>query len=152
MHRYTARVEWHRDGSEFLDNRYARRHSWTFDGGLTVIASSSPQVVPVPLSDPAAIDPEEALVAAASSCHMLWFLSLAARRGLIVDRYVDDAWATMGKDADGRIALTKITLRPRVEFAAGEPSRDELASLHEAAHDSCFIANSLKTPIVIEHD
>ena len=151
MHRYTARVEWRRDGADFLANRYSRGHTWTFDGGATVAASSSPHVVPVPLSDPAGVDPEEALVASASSCHMLWFLSLAAKRGFVVDRYIDSAWAVMGKDADGRIALTRITLQPRIEFAgASSPSPAELASLHEAAHDSCFIANSLKTPIVVD--
>ena len=151
MHRYESEVSWSRDGADFVDQRYSRRHVWSFDGGLTLDASSSPHVVPLPYSDPAAIDPEEALVASASSCHMLWFLSLAAKRGFVVDRYVDRAFGVMGKDADGRIAFTRITLRPEIAFV-GEtvPTAQELAALHEAAHGSCFIANSLKTPIVVE--
>lgn len=151
MHRYEAEVSWARGEAHFADQAYSRRHVWSFDGGLTLDASSSPHVVPLPCSDPAAIDPEEALVASASSCHLLWFLSLAAKRGFVVDRYVDRAFGVMGKDPDGRTAFTRITLRPEVAFAGGKaPTPQELAALHEAAHGSCFIANSLKAPIVVE--
>src|SRR5687767_11020611 len=151
MARYEAEVSWARGDAAFLDNRYSRRHLWSLDGGMTLEASASPLHVPVPLSDAAAIDPEEALVASASSCHMLWFLHLAAKRGFVVERYVDRAYGEMGPDPHGRTAFTKIALRPEVEFAGTKrPTPDEIAALHEAAHDSCYIANSLKTPIVVE--
>ena len=151
MARYEAEVSWARDGEAFTDNRYSRRHLWSFDGGMTLEASASPLHVAAPMSDAAAIDPEEALVASASSCHMLWFLHLAAKRGFVVERYVDRAYGEMGRDAHGRTAFTKIALRPEVAFAGTQrPTPDELARLHEAAHDSCYIANSLRTPIVIE--
>ena len=152
MHTYEAKVAWRRDSSAtFIDNRYSRRHEWSFDGGVTVPASSSPLVVPVPLSSKEAVDPEEALVASASSCHMLWFLFAAAKRGFIVDEYVDEASGTMGKNAEGGTAMTRIALRPRVAFSGEKrPSEDELRQLHEIAHHECFIANSLKTEIVVE--
>ena len=151
MHRYEARVTWQRDGAKFTDNRYSRGHQWSFDGGATVRASSSPLTVKVPYSDAAAIDPEETLVAATSSCHMLWFLSLAGREGFVVDRYSDDAFGVMEVNADGKLAFSRITLRPRIEFAGEKrPSGEELAALHHSAHAECFIANSLKCDVVIE--
>jgi organic hydroperoxide reductase OsmC/OhrA len=151
MHRYEARIAWRRDGAKFTDNRYSRGHEWSFDGGVTVPASSSPLTVKAPYSVAAAVDPEEALVAATSSCHMLWFLSLAVRQGLVVDRYADEAFGVMEKNADGKVAFTRITLRPRIEFAGDQrPSADEIAALHHAAHEECFIANSLKCDVVIE--
>lgn len=150
-HRYEARVRWSRNGEKFTDQRYGRRHEWSFDGGVTVPASASPHVVPLPLSSAAAVDPEEALVAAASSCHMLWFLSLAARRGLVVEEYADEAHGVMGADGDGRLAFTRITLRPAIRFAAGSaPSPADLAMLHHAAHEECYIARSLRCEIVVE--
>ena len=150
-HRYWATVAWQRDGEAFTDNRYHRAHEWRFDGGVTVPASSSPQVVRLPLSQEAAVDPEEALVAAVSSCHMLWFLSLAARQGLVVDRYTDDAYGIGGRNAAGKPAFTKIVLRPIIEFATEHtPGAAEIADLHHQAHDECFIANSLNTTIVVE--
>jgi organic hydroperoxide reductase OsmC/OhrA len=151
MHRYEARVRWERDGATFSDNRYSRGHEWSFDGGVTVRASSSPLTVKEPYSVAEAVDPEEALVAATSSCHMLWFLSLAGRQGFVVDRYVDDAFGVMEKNADGKLAFTRITLRPRIEFAGEKrPSPEAIAALHHSAHDQCFIANSLKCDVVIE--
>jgi organic hydroperoxide reductase OsmC/OhrA len=151
MHRYVARIAWRRDGAQFTDNRYSRGHEWTFDGGVTVRASSSPLTVKAPYSVAEAVDPEEALVAATSSCHMLWFLSTAAQRGFVVDRYADDAFGVMEKNADGKLAFTRITLRPRIEFAGDKvPSADELAALHHRAHEECFIANSLKCDVAIE--
>ncbi len=152
MHTYGAKVTWKKDQqAKFTDQRYSRRHEWSFDGGVVVSASSSPFVVPVPMSATDAIDPEEALVASVSSCHMLWFLFAAAKRGLIVDEYVDDAAGTMGKNAEGKTAMTRIALRPRVTFSGEKrPSEQELQQLHEVAHKECFIANSLKSEIVVE--
>ena len=151
MHQFEAEVTWHRGEQPFADNRYSRAHAWRFDGGLTVPASSSPLSVALPMSDPAAVDPEEALVAAASSCHMLFFLSLAQQRGLIVDAYRDAAIGTLDKDADGRLAMTLITLRPEIVFSgARQPDATELAALHHAAHERCYVARSLKAKVVVE--
>jgi organic hydroperoxide reductase OsmC/OhrA len=122
-----------------------------FDGGVRVAASSSPSLVPVPYSVAEAVDPEEALVACTSSCHMLWFLSLAAKRGFVVESYADEAWGIMEKTADGKLAITRITLRPRIDFGADRsPSPQELEDLHHSAHEQCFIANSLKSEVVVE--
>lgn len=151
MHRYEATISWARNGAKFSDNRYSRGHEWSFDGGVKVAASSSPTVVPAPYSVVEAVDPEEALVASASSCHMLWFLSLAARRRFIVESYLDEAFGVIEKNADGKLAFSRITLRPKVQFSADRsPTAEELESLHHAAHDECFIANSLKCEIVVE--
>jgi organic hydroperoxide reductase OsmC/OhrA len=151
MHRYEARITWQRDGAKFTDNRYSRGHEWSFDGGVTVPASSSPLTVRAPYSVAAAVDPEEALVAATSSCHMLWFLSLAGGQGFVVDRYSDEAFGVMEKNADGKLAFTRITLRPKIQFAGEKrPSAEALAALHHSAHEECFIANSLKCAVVIE--
>ena len=117
MHRHTARVSWLRNGAPFTDNRYSRGHQWSFDGGARITASSSPSVVPLPYSVAEAVDPEEALIAAASSCHMLTFLYLAAKQGFVVDSYEDEAYGTMAKNAAGRIGIDRITLRPKIEFA-----------------------------------
>ena len=151
MHRYDARISWSRKGADFLKNGYSRGHEWRFDGGLTVPASASPLVVPAPRSVAEAVDPEEALVASASSCHMLWFLALAAKRRFVVDSYVDEAFGLMEKDSRGKMAITRITLRPRIEFSGEKiPTQDELLSLHHLAHAECYIANSLKSEIVVE--
>jgi organic hydroperoxide reductase OsmC/OhrA len=151
MHKYEARVAWNRAGATFSDGRYSRVHEWWFDGGITVPASASPSIVRAPYSVAEAVDPEEALVASASSCHMLWFLSIAAQRGYVVDSYVDDAFGVMEKNGQGKLAISRITLRPKVAFSGGKlPSREELDALHHAAHAECFIANSLKSEIVVE--
>ena len=149
MGEHKARIEWSANG-DFAANRYSRAHRWLFDGGAVVPGSSSPSVVPEPLSDPAAVDPEEALIASAAACHMLWFLHLARDAGLEVAGYRDDAVGTMGKDADGRIAITRIALRPEIDFVGREPSSVELDRLHHEAHSRCFIANSLRSEIVVE--
>ena len=149
MASYTATVSWRSDGA-FASNRYSRAHEWRFDGGAVVPASSSPHVVPLPLSDPAGVDPEEALVASASACHMLWFLSLAQAAGLDVADYNDEAEGRMGKDERGRIAVTRIALRPLITFNGSAPSAEELDRLHQQAHEKCFIANSLRSEIVVE--
>lgn len=150
MARYTATIAWERNDARFTDNRYSRAHVWRFDGGADVPATASPHVVPAPLTDPAGVDPEEAFVASLSSCHMLWFLSLAARRGLVVDQYEDEAEGVMGKDEAGRLAMTEVTLRPHVVYASdAAPSEDEDRALHRAAHEKCFIANSVRTNVRI---
>lgn len=151
MHEYQARISWRRNGARFTDNRYSRGHEWSFDGGVIVSASSSPQVVPVPYSKLDAIDPEEAMVASASSCHMLFFLSLAAKQGFVVEGYVDEAIGVMEENSAGKLAFSRIILRPKVVFF-GEPSPSaaEIESLHHAAHEECFIANSLRCEIVVE--
>jgi organic hydroperoxide reductase OsmC/OhrA len=150
-HEYQARIHWERGAAPFTDNRYSRGHSWRFDGGVEVPASSSPHTVRVPLSVAAAVDPEEALVASLSSCHMLWFLSLAASGGFRVDDYTDEALGVMGKNAAGRIAMLSVTLRPRVRFSGERlPSRADIAHLHHRAHEECFIANSVTTEVRIE--
>ena len=151
MTEYVATVKWERGDSKFTDNRYSRVHRWEFDGGVTVPASASPHVVRPPMASAEAVDPEEAFVAALSSCHMLWFLSIAAGRGFIVDGYVDHAVGTMGANAEGRIAMTKVILRPEVRFSGPSlPTREEAAEMHETAHNACFIANSVKTEVVVE--
>jgi organic hydroperoxide reductase OsmC/OhrA len=151
MHQYTATVSWSRPpDAPFKDNKYSRAHEWRFDGGAVVHASSSPLSVRVPLSDPAGVDPEEALVAALSSCHMLFFLSFAASGGFVIDRYEDDAIADMGKTAKGATAITKITLRPQITWVGTPPSAEQLEALHHRSHDSCYIANSVIAEVVVE--
>ena len=151
MSEYTADLSWVCDETDFLANRYSRRHVITFDGGHCMPASSSPSVVPEPFSDAAAVDPEEAFVASLSSCHMLWFLSIAVKRRLVVDAYKDSAIGLMEKNEQGRLAMTQVTLRPEVSWANGHsPNAEELHRLHHLAHQQCFIANSVKTAIVIE--
>ncbi|HXQ64087.1 MAG TPA: OsmC family protein [Steroidobacteraceae bacterium] len=151
MAQYLAEVSWQRGSQPFLDNRYSRRHLLRFDGGLEVAGSASPHVVPMPLSDPAAVDPEEAFVASLASCHMLWFLSIAAGRNFRVDRYRDPASGTMARDAAGRMAMTVVTLRPEVAFSgAAIPSDADVEEMHHAAHAECFIANSVKTEVRCE--
>jgi organic hydroperoxide reductase OsmC/OhrA len=151
MGKYTAKLEWQRDGAAFTDNRFSRAHRWKFDGGADVAASASPSVVPPPLSDPAGVDPEEAFVAAIASCHMLWFLSLAARQGFLVDHYRDDAVGILEKSERGSQAITRVTLRPDIGFSGDKlPSPTELEALHHKAHENCFIANSVRTEIKVE--
>ena len=152
MAEYRADLLWAlAPGEDFIANRYSRRHRLRFDGGAELAGSSSPHVVPLPWSDAAAVDPEELFVAALSSCHMLWFLSIAAQRGFGVDRYADAAVGVMARNAEGKVAMTRVTLRPDVAFAPGHgPSRVELLAMHEAAHEACFIASSVKTEVLCE--
>jgi organic hydroperoxide reductase OsmC/OhrA len=147
--RHVAEIVWRSDG-EFASGRYSRRHELRFDGGAVVAGSSSPDVVPAPLSDPAGVDPEEALVAAAASCHMLWFLDLARRAGLDVAAYRDQAEGEMGRNAEGKTAIVRITLRPDIAFAGAAPDDTAIERLHHEAHEHCFIANSLNGEIVVE--
>ena len=151
VHSYQVQIRWSRGEAVFTDNRYSRGHSWHFDGGIDVPASSSPHVVRVPLSVEAAVDPEEAFVASIASCHMLWFLSVAAGQGFRVDHYLDDAAGVMGKNAANKTAVTQVTLRPRVSFSGTRlPSHAEIEQLHHKAHEECFIANSVTTEIRCE--
>ena len=151
MSNYTATVVWTRAAdAPFKDNKYSRAHEWRFDGGTVVPASASPSVVRVPMSNPAAVDPEEALVAALSSCHMLFFLSYAAAGGFVIDRYEDEALGEMGKNASGAIAMLKVRLRPKITWAGAPPSAEQLDKLHHRSHHDCYIANSVTAEIVIE--
>lgn len=151
MSRYAATIHWQRDGAPFIDNRYSRAHRWRFDGGIDLPASSSPNVVPLPMSDAGAVDPEEAFVAALSSCHMLWFLSIAAAAGFVVDAYEDNASGTLARNAARKLVMTEVVLRPRVAFA-GETrlSAEEFATLHQRAHEECYLANSVTTDVRCE--
>jgi len=150
MSQISAQILWQRGSADFIDNRYSRAHSWRFDGGIEVPASSSPHVVPVPLSLAAAVDPEEAFVASLASCHMLWFLSLAAAQHLRVDRYSDDAVGVLGKNAQGKVAMTAVTLKPRVTISGEKPTAAAFAALHHKAHEKCFLANSVTTEVHVE--
>lgn len=148
---HTARVTWRRNEAPFTDNRYSRAHEWEFDGGASVRASASPHVVPTPMSEPANVDPEEAFVAALSSCHMLFFLSIAAKRRYVVDEYVDEAEGRMAADDAGRLSITHVVLRPIVRFSGvTEPDAAAVEKLHHLAHANCFIANSVKTRVTVE--
>jgi organic hydroperoxide reductase OsmC/OhrA len=151
-HEHTATISWKRGGGEaFTDNKYSRAHQWSFDGGITVPASSAPSFVRLPYSKAEAVDPEEALVAALSSCHMLTFLYVAAKAGFVVDSYHDDAVGVMTKNERGKFYVSKVALQPRIVFSGSkQPSEAELAELHRKAHEDCFIANSVLTEVVVE--
>ncbi len=151
MSEYAATVFWERGDQDFCGNAYSRGHSWSFDGGLVVPASASPDIVPLPWSVAENVDPEEAFVASISSCHMLFFLSLAAKRKIMIDRYKDAATGFMQQREDGKIAMTKVILRPEATYGENSrPSREQLEKLHHRAHELCFIANSVNTTIVTE--
>ncbi len=151
MNKYQATIRWHRQDEVFIDNKYSRKHSWHFDGGAEITASASPHIVPEPYSDPEGIDPEESFVASLSSCHMLWFLSLAAKEKIRIDRYEDQAEGIMQKNKEGKLAITKVILKPKVTFGQDENSSQEiLDKLHQQAHQRCFIAHSVKTEITVE--
>ncbi|MGY5737237.1 OsmC family protein [Vibrio antiquarius] len=149
MSKHSALIEWHREADEvFSDNQYSRAHIWKFDGGLQVPASPSPHVVPLPLSVEENVDPEESFVAALSSCHMLVFLSIAAKRRYVVDRYLDEAVGELKKGENGKEWVSKVTLNPKITFAGdNQPTRSQLEKMHHMAHENCFIANSVKTEV-----
>lgn len=151
MGEYRATIAWQNtaSGVDFVKGRYSREHTWTFDGGVVVPASPSPSVVPAPWSNPANVDPEEAYVASISCCHMLTFLWVAAKRGFVVGSYRDDAVGIMTKNERGKAWVSKVTLAPVIAWGERTPSAEELAALHHAAHDDCFIANSVSTEIVV---
>ena len=150
-HEYTATIQWQRSGPDFLKGKYSREHTWTFDGGVTVAASPAPSVVPSPWSNAANVDPEEAFVASISSCHMLTFLWLASRQGFQAESYEDNAVGVMTKNERGVPWVSKVTLRPRIAWSGDKvPSAADLDSLHHSAHKQCYIANSVKTEVVVE--
>jgi organic hydroperoxide reductase OsmC/OhrA len=151
MASYSAEVSWSRGEQKFVDNRYSRKHSMKFDGGTEVPGSSSPHVVPLPYSDATAVDPEEAFVASISSCHMLFFLSIAAARKFRVDRYRDNAIGVMGKNASGKMVISTVTLKPEATFSGDLlPTHADIDAMHHEAHDECFIANSVRTEVRCE--
>lgn len=151
MTQFTAQVEWHRGNQVFLDNRYSRRHILRFDGGVEVPGSSSPHVVPLPMSDEAAVDPEEAYLTSISSCHMLWFLSMAIKNRFCVDHYFDEPIGIMEENAAGKVFVSVVTLRPKIRFVGERlPTHDQIEQMHHAAHEECFIANSIKTNVRCE--
>ena len=151
MENYSATVHWERGDQDFLDKRYSRAHSWSFDGGATVLASSSPHLLPPPMSDPRGVDPEEAFIAALSSCHMLWFLAMAAKHQWLVDSYDDQPTGIMDKNSDGRTSVSVVVLRPKVVFSGeNRPGAHQITSMHKEAHELCFIANSVQSEIRID--
>jgi organic hydroperoxide reductase OsmC/OhrA len=145
MSEHKATIAWTRGGRDFTYEKYSRDHAWSFDGGVRVAASAAPTY----LGNPELVDPEEAFVASVASCHMLTFLAIAARKRLVVESYEDAAVGHMEKNADGRLAITRVTLSPKIAFGSQAPSAEELAHLHEQAHENCFIANSVRTEITV---
>ncbi|HEX7758013.1 MAG TPA: OsmC family protein [Caulobacteraceae bacterium] len=150
MSTYRATVDWAFAGEDFLKHRYSREHTVTFEHGTVVPGSASPHIVRAPWSRADAMDPEAAFTASLSQCHMLWFLDIAARAGFSVASYRDEAEGTLAKGREGKLVMTRVVLRPAVVFSGKTPTTDELASLHHAAHDECFLANSVKTQVVVE--
>ncbi len=147
MSEHVAEIVWKRETDSFAYSDYNRTHAWKFDGGIEVKAAAAPAY----LGDPSCVDPEEAFVASLSSCHMLTFLAIAAKKKLVVDAYVDRAVGVMEKNEDGRLAITRVTLHPKIEFAPGvEVDAETLAHMHHASHEHCFIANSVKTEVTVE--
>jgi organic hydroperoxide reductase OsmC/OhrA len=150
MSEHKASINWQRTSPDFLRGEYSREHTWTFDGGLTVPASSSPSVVPLPYSNPANVDPEEAFVASLSSCHMLTFLYLASRQGFQLDSYRDEAVGMITKNENGVPWVSAVTLHPKIEYSGDKrPTLAEEEKLHHLAHEQCFIANSVKTLVTV---
>ena len=147
MSEHRVLLNWQRTSPDFAYENYNRDHTWAFDGGVTVHASANPAY----RGNPSLVDPEEALVAAISSCHMLTFLAIASRKKLTVDAYEDDATGFMTKNAQGKLAITRCVLRPLIRFGGSTvPSAEELAKMHEHAHHECFIANSVLTEVTVE--
>jgi organic hydroperoxide reductase OsmC/OhrA len=152
MSEYKATIKWARNSPDFLKGKYSREHTWTFDGGVTVPATSSQHVVPVPYSNPANVDPEEAFVASLSSCHMLTFLFLAQKQGFQIDSYEDEAVGVVAKNEANKMWVSTVTLNPKIVFSGDKtPSPEDLEKLHHQAHEYCFIANSVKTEVIVNH-
>ena len=150
MTTYTAIIRWSRTGEgDFTKGQYSRAHEWAFDGGAVVPAGPSPHIVPAPWGNPAGVDPEEAFVASLSSCHMLFFVDFARRAGLVLDSYVDEAEGVMEKRDDGKMWISRVTLRPRIAWGGEAPDAAVIADLHHKAHEACFIANSVTTEVTI---
>lgn len=153
MSEHRATIRWTYSGTDFAKGKYSREHVWEFDGGITVAASSSPAVILVPYSNPANVDPEEAFVASVSSCHMMSFLYVASKAGFVVTSYSDAAVGVLAKNEAGKHWISKVTLRPRIEYGGTPPTATQGQQLHHAAHAECYIANSIKTEVIVEsHD
>jgi organic hydroperoxide reductase OsmC/OhrA len=150
MSRHEATIEWRRLTADFNYATYERGHWWSFPSGIRMPGTAARSNIPATAAPALGVDPEQAFVAALASCHMLWFLHLACRAHLVVDRYLDPAAGTLEPDAAGKLAITRVTLRPTVTFNGAPPSESQVRALHEAAHEKCFIANSVKTEIVVE--
>ena len=151
MSEYVATIRWQRGTQSFTDDKYSRGHEWQFDGGITVPASASPDIVPLPMSVAENVDPEEAFVASLSSCHMLFFLAIAAHSGFIVDEYIDAATGRMEENTEGKTAMTKVVLRPNATYSGDRiPDRGKIERMHHLAHEQCYIANSVKTEVTTE--
>jgi organic hydroperoxide reductase OsmC/OhrA len=152
MSTYTATIRWSRKGDgDFAKGQYSRAHEWVFDGGAVVPGGASPHIVPEPWGNPAGVDPEEAFVASLSSCHMLFFVDFARRGGFVVDDYLDEAEGVLDKRGDGRMAMTRVTLRPRVIWGGDtQPDEAAIVDLHHRAHEACFIANSVTTEVTVQ--
>jgi len=150
MNTYIATVRWSRTGEgDFTKGQYSRAHEWAFDGGHVMKASASPHIVPAPWSDPEGVDPEEAFVASLSSCHMLFFIDFARHGGFVMDEYVDEAEGVLEKRPDGKMAMTRVTLHPRITWAGSPPDEAAIADLHHRAHEACFIANSVMSEVTV---
>jgi organic hydroperoxide reductase OsmC/OhrA len=146
MSEHKVTLKWERGGTEFSYQRYPRDHTWSFDGGHTMTATAAPAY----LGNPANVDPEEAFVASLASCHMLTFLSIACKQKFVLDSYEDEAVGHMEKNADGKLAITRVEIRPKITWSGNRrPSVEELDKMHHAAHENCFIANSVKTNVTV---
>ena len=150
MSDYKATIEWTRQTADFDYKTYNRTHTLSFEGGIRVPASAAPGNIPSTAAGASGVDPEQGFIASISSCHMLWFLHIAWQAKYIVDRYLDEATGVLEKNAEGHMAMTRVTLRPAVTFAGRQPSEEEHAQLHKRAHDKCFVANSVKTEVTVE--
>ena len=152
MSEYKAIISWKRGPDEnYIDQKYSREHNWAFDGGLNIPASPSHHIVPLPYSNPDYLDPEQAFVASISSCHMLFFLDICSREGIIVDSYVDEAAGVLERVGRNKMAMTRVTLRPQADYSGEKiPTRDDLERIHHKSHELCFIANSVTTEIITE--
>ncbi len=150
MSQYYATIKWSRGEQNFLDRKYSRGHEWQFSGETVVAASSSPHIVPVPMSIADHVDPEEAFVASLSSCHMLFFLDFASRDHLIVNEYIDQAVGTLSKNANGKLAMTEVVLKPHITFQGEQPGLQQIQHLHHLSHEACFIANSVLTKVSVD--
>jgi organic hydroperoxide reductase OsmC/OhrA len=142
---HRATIEWSRDGQDFVYETYSRRHAVRFEGGITLPGNAAPANIPKTVPPAPGVDPEQAFIASLSSCHMLWFLHLAQVRKFVVDRYVDEAVGDLDKTW-----ISKVTLHPVVTFSGSAPTEEEHRALHHKAHEKCYIANSVKSEVVIE--
>jgi organic hydroperoxide reductase OsmC/OhrA len=150
MSLHEAKIEWRRLGADFDYQTYDRGHWLAFGDDIRVPGTAARGNVPPTAPFSPGVDPEQAFVASISSCHMLWFLHIAYTAKLVVDRYVDNAVGALEKNAEGKLAVTRVRLQPAIMFGGRQPTEEEVRALHEKAHEKCFIANSVKTEIVIE--